>query len=664
MSPTLALSFLEPLAGVGAAAVAIPALLLLYFLRLRRRPLRVSSVMFWERAAKDLQVNAPFQMIRLSWLLLLQLLAVALLCAALARPALDDDRPPEGRVAILIDASASMSARDEGNRRTRLEDAQRAAVDAVDSLDLRAGALGSGRGSEAMVLSFAATPRTLASFTASRAELRSAIERVEATDQPADLGAALRVLAPIAGAASEEGAPLTVLIFSDGDLPIEPGDGALGADVRFVRVGPEPGERADNVAITAIGARRDEDRPSNALVFARFQNAGGDAVEIPVVVRVSGERRRSETVTVGAAADRAGEAAATFSVEAPDASIITVSIEREDALGSDNEASVALPAPQGVRIVAVAPGGTLDPSIREGLRAIEPRSLRVISPSAYSASAGSIGDADVLVFDRVRPETVPTLPSLSFASAPPIPGLTLTPAEAASITPVVTWLRTHPVMRGVTLDRVEIARPFAMGLPSGAESGYQATALAHGLAGPLIAMVERGALRHIVVGFDVAPTDWWIDVSFPLFLINAVEHLAGWSSASGGSSHTTSDSIAVRARAGATRIVASRLGGTDREVVLESPAEAGQIVPLGVFPEAGVRRVTGVEARDAAIAVNMVEPRESELRTSDEVGAEGAPLAVGGARPATPREIWPWFVLGAFILMTAEWWIYAWRMRS
>lgn len=661
MAATLALSFLEPLAGVAGAAVAIPALLLLYFLRLRRRPLRVGSVMLWERAAKDLQVNAPFQMIRPSWLLLLQLLAVALLCAAMARPALDDDRPPRGRVAILIDASASMSARDGGDGATRLEHAQREALRAVDALDLRAGALATGRGSEAMVISFAASARTLASFTASRAELRSAIGSVEATDQPGDFGSALRLLAPLA--AGEGDAPLTVLVFSDGDLPLEPGQGASGADVRFVRVGPAPGEEEANAGIAAIGARRDEARPSRALVFVRLVSTSPEALELPVVVKVSGERRVSETVRVSPAVGRQAEAAASFEVEAPDASVITVTIERQDSLDADNEASVALPPPEGLRILAVAPGGALDPAVELGLRAIEPRSLRVVSAGGYDA-AGAPGEADVLVFDRVSPETVPTLPSLSFAAAPPIPGLALAPAERASLTPVVTWLRTHPIMRGVTLDRVEIARPMTLTLPDPLASDHQATTLAHGLSGPLIALLERGALRHVVVAFDVAPTDWWIDVSFPLFLINAVEHLAGGAAATGGSSRTTTEPVAVRARAGATRVVAGRPGEEDREIALDPPAEAGQLVPLGVFPRAGVWRVAGVEGRDTALAVNMVDARESEVRTSDEIGGEGAPLAVGGAGPATPREIWPLFVLAAFILMTLEWWLFAWRMRT
>ena len=73
------MSFLSPLTAIVAAAVAVPLLVSLYFLKLRRKPMAVPSTLLWSKSIQDLQVNAPFQRIRNNLLLWLQLLLLALL---------------------------------------------------------------------------------------------------------------------------------------------------------------------------------------------------------------------------------------------------------------------------------------------------------------------------------------------------------------------------------------------------------------------------------------------------------------------------------------------------------------------------------------------------------------------------------------------------------
>src|SRR5205809_7573678 len=118
-----------------AAAIAIPSLLILYFLKLKRRELAVSSTLLWKKAIQDLQVNAPFQKLRRNLLLLLQLLLLILLCLALMRPVANFKQGAGKLTVILIDRSGSMAAKDvDGGKRTRLEEAKRLAREIVDSM--------------------------------------------------------------------------------------------------------------------------------------------------------------------------------------------------------------------------------------------------------------------------------------------------------------------------------------------------------------------------------------------------------------------------------------------------------------------------------------------------------------------------------------------------
>src|SRR2546430_632390 len=117
-------NFLSPLPAIIAAAIAIPSLLVLYFLKLKRREIAISSTLLWKKAIQDLQVNAPFQKLRRNLLLLLQLLLLAMLCVALSRP-VSNYVPGAGKTSvILIDRSASMSAGDYKGC-TRLDEAKR-----------------------------------------------------------------------------------------------------------------------------------------------------------------------------------------------------------------------------------------------------------------------------------------------------------------------------------------------------------------------------------------------------------------------------------------------------------------------------------------------------------------------------------------------------------
>src|SRR5579859_1476633 len=97
--------------GLTALALLLP-LVLLYFLKLKRVPMEVSSVLLWTRAMLDSRANAPFQRLRRNLLLFLQILVLLLVALALARPALQVKARPARATVLLLDGSASMAATD------------------------------------------------------------------------------------------------------------------------------------------------------------------------------------------------------------------------------------------------------------------------------------------------------------------------------------------------------------------------------------------------------------------------------------------------------------------------------------------------------------------------------------------------------------------------
>src|SRR4051794_26494168 len=144
---------LTPVLLWTAAALAA-AVLITYLLRPSRPTRRVSSTFLWLAAFHELHADRPWRRVPPSVFLLIQLLALAAIIAALARPYVLSAEGPGLDAIVLLDVSASMHATDV--QPTRFE-AARARVQAlIDQLQ---------PGQTLSLVSLGAEPRVLAPRT-------------------------------------------------------------------------------------------------------------------------------------------------------------------------------------------------------------------------------------------------------------------------------------------------------------------------------------------------------------------------------------------------------------------------------------------------------------------------------------------------------------------
>src|SRR6187455_3739687 len=102
------MSFLAPWATWFLAGV--PVIVLLYLLKLKRRPIMVSTLLFWERVMQENRRRALFQKLRHLLSLLLHLLIFLLIVAALSKPMFRDNTHEAASTVLLIDTRARMQA--------------------------------------------------------------------------------------------------------------------------------------------------------------------------------------------------------------------------------------------------------------------------------------------------------------------------------------------------------------------------------------------------------------------------------------------------------------------------------------------------------------------------------------------------------------------------
>lgn len=693
------MSFLNPITALIAAGITVPLLVSLYFLKLRRKPIAVPSTLLWKRAIQDLQVNAPFQRIRNNLLLWLQLLLLALLLIAMARPTQRAAVSPGERVVIVIDHSASMNTSDAPGGKTRLEEAKERALELIDAMDEGGGASGGASGGGGMVVSFAERASVVQSFTNDRGLLKSAVRGIGATDQRSRIEPALGLIVPHTtpapgnggGDTGDAGENLTVYVFSDGKVHRDGAEELAlpGATLAFERIGEASGGAVSggggatrNIGIVSASARRDYEVPSRVSVFARLTHTGATATKANVTLKVDGRAVRTRAVSLPAAqlpeTDSNGDvipgapadASVTFEVSLPGAASLEVTQDQADTLPADDTARLRLLPAQRLSVLLVTEGNRY---LREAIRAAGAKRLELKTPEQYEATPpeilrdGDPGDPnvegfDVIVFDRYSPTAIPGVSSLSFGATVPIEGLTVRPSaeDAPSMQAVLTWSRDHPLMRYVVLDDVTLRRPGRLTVP------LQAKVLAVGLAGPLIAEVREGRQTHVAVSFDVLESRWPHHWSFQVFMVNALETLGLGGNVGAGEAalaFRTGESATVDVPAGVNVVGYS---GPER---LSATARAGR-ASLPAFPRVGWYEAdaaalpSGADASGAGrLAVNLLDPLESDVRPADRLEVGTSVTQATSEASLIRKEVWPWFAWAALGVLLVEWVVYTRRMR-
>ncbi|MHC5115404.1 MAG: VWA domain-containing protein [Planctomycetota bacterium] len=348
------MTWLTPVAGAILAAAVIPPLILLYFLKLRRRPQAIASTLLWKRSVEDLRANAPFQRLRRNLLLLLQLIALLLLIFAVMQPQIQAGRQRGGKTIFLIDNSASMTALDVEKDDTRLEEAKRLARDRIEAL--YSGGLFSRAPGETMIVAFSDRAEVYCRFSRSKQELLDAIDRIRPTHGGTTLDEALKLARAYTTNVDPEsdrpvGAPATIEIFTDGRIADIDEQVLRGERMIYYRIGTE---EADNVTITTISVERPYDRPTAVEVFASLLNFNREPVICDVQLSVDDTALAVEEITIPAAAIEPGTEQllpgrnnVVFTpFEQPRGAVLEVANLRSDELPADNVAQVVVPPPK------------------------------------------------------------------------------------------------------------------------------------------------------------------------------------------------------------------------------------------------------------------------------------------------------------------------------
>jgi hypothetical protein len=489
------------LSGTAVAAIAaggVAVLVTLHLLRVFRREVAVAYAPLWLGAPATERASRFARWLRRLLSLLLALAIFGLVLLGAANPAPSTAAAGGRSVVVLIDRSASMSARDEPG--TRIGAARRRALDVVGGLTAD---------DRALIASFAADASAESGFESDPDRLARAVAAVHGGREAADLPRALAFATAVL-----RGRPRpTVVLVSDGAFPDDARRSAPAhIDLRYAPVG----RRGQNLAIVSLAARRlvaDPGAVDAALTIANFgsdkaattvelSSASGVAVERLRFELAPGEQRRHQLGSVFAAGARL-EARLLAGDGQPLA----------DDLPLDDHAVATVPPLPRRRVLRV--GGTnlyLDAALLGLGRSV---AVERLSAQAAEAAGTRFGDYDLVIFDGVAPSPAPTSGRFLYLD-PHGPGSPF-PERGTVRDPVIAEARRdHPLLRQIDLADVNIAEARRLALAPGD------VAVAGSFGVPLLIARDRPGLRLVAISFDPRRSDLPMRPAFPLLVASTL----------------------------------------------------------------------------------------------------------------------------------------------
>ena len=514
------MNFLSP-TSLFLFALAIP-IIALYILKLRRRREPVSTLMFWEQLFKERQTTSLFQRLKHLLSLLLQLLFLALLVLAIARPQFAFITKSARQLILIIDNSASMNAvleldPENPSSETRLDSAKEQALQLVQGLRFM---------DELTVISNHKQPTIQTPFTSHQKTLKEALETINPTDIRTDLKPAVDLGYTIAEtkpnpeiiimsdfhAVSEK----TLTQFQDTQSENQPSEEEQESEkkpkLHLIKIG----DANDNVGITQFRVRKSIVNVFDYETLLTVVNASDEEKRCSVELYFNDSLFDVRPYTL-APGEKKSEIFSNFAFEGGELKAV---LDTTDALSSDNVAYATLPKREQISILLITEG---NPFLEKVLSVDEQLNLSVMKPTDYESSPKT---AQVVIFDRYSPKNIGD-GNYMFIYPPKSVETTEGDVQDSALTwdigealdtPIITdWERTHPILQHVHLENVLIGEAYQITPPSTAQI------LARSFESPVLFIDVTQKRKIFFVAINILESDLPLRIAFPVIIANTIQ---------------------------------------------------------------------------------------------------------------------------------------------
>ena len=614
------MSFLHYTAFLFLAA--IPLIILLYLLKLKRVRVEVPSLMLWQKSVEDLIANTPFQKLKTNIFMLLQILIALLLVVALARPILLE-RPMERRnIVIVIDRSASMKAADV-NGKTRLEKAQDLARETIQ--DMR-------KDDNAMLVSFDLTAAVIQGFTSDKRLLLERLHNIQPVDTVSNLWETFTIIASL----YQKNKDIEVFLFSDGNISDLGDFTAELPEISYVKVGDDN----YNAGFTQFSIRRNFESPLDFQVFASAKNFSDRRIMTNVELIVEGASVDIKQITL----EPGEEQPLIFTITSTEQRRVRLEMDVDDLLDVDNTLYGVLPAFHRTRILLVTNGNYF---LEKALETNPLYALTIQKPQEQQNTGGY----HLVIFDGAYPASMLATNAIYFNCSPPDNMVTITGEQENTF--IIDTARQHPIMNYTRLENIVIAKSKTMIISEGV------TVLAETAESPVIVLGEKENLKSLVIGFDLYDTDLPLKASFPIFLNNAIQFVSGSYIDTEKGNLSTRDPIEVTVDNPQMAVSIQLPDNTMQKIDVDSSMKTRFMHTRGC----GFYELRRGDESPVYYGINLLAAHESNIKPAETIDMGAQRIITATEIRRANIEIWRYFIWVALALLLLEWLLY-WRRMS
>jgi hypothetical protein len=585
--------------------VFIFGVILFYLFRKQYESQIIPSTLLWQQVMQEWQATKWWRKLQNHLLLYLQLLILLFLMLALARPFLGVNELSGEHIVFVLDTSASMTVEEEET--TRFDTAKQEALELVEQLDDQ----------QLTVILAEEIPTILFSTETEEQTMKSRIEDVEASFQSADIVKSIQLANQLLSGTSGE-----IHVFSD-RVAKESLDTSYLTNKLVVH---NIGMSRNNLSLHTLGVSQNNQQISGILTV--FNESDEEKL-----ARITIESNGESILTIQELIEP-GKLKQLAINDLPLKSYYKAVLTTEDDYKADNVLFSFL-------------GNNTPPTIHliGDVNSFTSKALHYLSTDVvqYNQDTAVSGDNVIYVLEEIPDSKWPNGPALVFS---PTNGESFPVSPEENLQAEVKTIREDAILRYVDIGEVYIQ----------SSSPFQATELDTILASGETPLISKGYYKGnplILVGFDIADTDWPLHSSFPIFLYNAINFLNEKQEALG--YVKPRETLSINIEAGTTSgVIVNEKQEKVLDLNLDSPTFQVPTNPglYKVITESDLGR------RAEKLFAVSIDAQEKDIQPYTSFSIEGKVGNDNNTSQEKPNEIWSLFAILALVVLFLEWEVY------